>query len=66
MNLNSYLDLAIEAANAASIAILNERQNLKIWQKEDNSPVSSADLISNEILTQNLAKTEKFRIFLAY
>lgn len=58
MNLNSYLDLAIEAANAASIAILNERQNLKIWQKEDNSPVSSADLISNEILTQNLAKTD--------
>lgn len=57
MNLDSHLDLAIEAANAASIAILNERKNLKIWQKKDKSPVSSADLISNEILTQSLAKT---------
>lgn len=57
MSLTSYLNLAIDAANAASVAILNERKNLKIWQKEDNTPVSSADLASNEILTQNLAKT---------
>ncbi len=57
MKLNSYLDLAIEAANAASVAILNERKSLKIWQKEDRSPVSSADLISNEIITQKLTKT---------
>ncbi len=57
MNLSPLLDLAIEAANAASAAILNERKNLKIWQKEDSSPVSSADLISNELITQKLAET---------
>lgn len=34
MKLNSLLELALEASNEASKAILKEKENLKIWQKK--------------------------------
>lgn len=47
--LDNLLKTAIDASNEASKAILKERKNLQIWQKQDQSPLTSADLASNEI-----------------
>lgn len=57
MNLNSCLSLALDASEKASKAILDSKSNLKIWQKEDKTKVSSADMASNEILTQMLSSS---------
>lgn len=58
MNLDSLLSLALDAANEASKAILDERKKLKVWQKDDKSPVSSADLLANSILFETLSKSD--------
>lgn len=58
MKLDSLLELALNASKKASRAILSEQKSLKIWQKEDGSPLSSADLISNEILCDELSKSD--------
>lgn len=58
MNLDYLLELAIQASNEASKVILKERENLKIWQKEDKSPVSSADLAANAIITEILSQSD--------
>lgn len=56
--LDTLLYLALSASKKAARAILNEQKSLKIWQKEDGSPLSSADLASNEILCDELAKSD--------
>ncbi|MBM0637720.1 3'(2'),5'-bisphosphate nucleotidase CysQ [Campylobacter sp. VicNov18] len=58
LNLDKLLSLAMDGAYAASKAILKERQDLKIWQKEDKSPLTSADLASNEILNEILRSSD--------
>jgi len=58
MNLDSHLNLALEAAQKASKAILKARENLEVWKKDDGSALSSADLASNEILCDILGKSE--------
>ncbi|KAA6225133.1 MULTISPECIES: 3'(2'),5'-bisphosphate nucleotidase CysQ [unclassified Campylobacter] len=58
MNLDTCLNLALDAANQASKAILNERKQLKVFKKDDGSPLSSADLVSNEIICEILAKSD--------
>lgn len=55
--LDSLLELALNATKAAGEAILREQKTLKIWQKPDGSPLSSADLASNEVLCQSLAQS---------
>ncbi|EAH5863531.1 3'(2'),5'-bisphosphate nucleotidase CysQ, partial [Campylobacter coli] len=55
---DNLLKTAIDASNEASKAILKERKNLQIWQKQDQSPLTSADLASNEILNDILGKTD--------
>lgn len=52
------LTLALEAANKASKALLKERKTLEIWQKDDDSPVSSADLAANESICEELLKSD--------
>ncbi|XAK01951.1 inositol monophosphatase family protein [Campylobacter coli] len=56
--LDTLLKTAIDASNEASKAILKERKNLQIWQKQDKSPLTSADLASNEIINDILGKTD--------
>ncbi len=56
--LDNLLKTAIDASNEASKAILKERKNLQIWQKQDKSPLTSADLASNEIINDILGKTD--------
>lgn len=58
MNLDFLLDLALNASKKAGKAILNERKSLEIWKKDDGSPLSSADLASNEILCEELKKSD--------
>ncbi|ASQ31164.1 adenosine-3'(2'),5'-bisphosphate nucleotidase [Campylobacter avium LMG 24591] len=58
MKLNSLLELALEASNEASKAILKEKENLKIWQKKDLSPLSSADVLANELISEILGKSD--------
>ena len=57
-NLDRLLDLALNAAKAASEAILREQKALKVWQKADDSPLSSADLASNQALCEALKPTD--------
>ncbi|WP_300702461.1 inositol monophosphatase family protein [uncultured Campylobacter sp.] len=58
MNLDSLLSLALEASNKASDAILREKENLNTWKKDDNSPLSSADVAANEIINEILGKSD--------
>lgn len=58
MNLDKLLQLALNASKKASKAILNEQNSLKIWHKKDGTPLSSADLLSNEILCDELSKSD--------
>lgn len=58
MHLDALLDLALSASKKASRAILSEQKSLKIWHKKDGSPLSSADLASNEILCDELSKSD--------
>ncbi|TQR33841.1 3'(2'),5'-bisphosphate nucleotidase CysQ [Campylobacter sp. MIT 99-7217] len=57
MNLDDLLELALSASHEASKAILKEKQNPQIWQKNDRSPLTSADLASNEALCKILKKS---------
>ncbi len=53
------LDIAIEAAKEAGNAILEIYQsNFEISKKKDNSPITEADLKSNEIIKEILSQTE--------
>ncbi len=58
LNLDKFLEIAINASNQASKAILEERKNFKTWEKEDKSPLTSADLASNKILNDILGSTD--------
>ncbi|RQD66562.1 3'(2'),5'-bisphosphate nucleotidase CysQ [Campylobacter hepaticus] len=58
LNLDKLLQIAIKASKQASKAILKERKNLQIWKKEDKSPLTSADLASNQILSDVLGSTD--------
>lgn len=58
LNLDKFLQIAINASNQASKAILEERKNFKTWEKEDKSPLTSADLASNKILNDILGSTD--------
>ena len=58
MNLDSLLQLTLNASKKAARAILREKAQLQIWQKNDGSPLSSADLVANEILCDELAKSD--------
>lgn len=56
------LDIAIEAVNKAGKAILKlYQEDLETYIKSDNSPITEADLKSNEIITKILSKT-KYKI----
>lgn len=58
LNLDKFLEIAINASDQASKAILEERKNFKTWEKEDKSPLTSADLASNKILNDILGSTD--------
>lgn len=58
MNLDRLLDMALEASVKASKAILDIKDDLKVWQKDDFSPLSSADLASNEALIEILSQSD--------
>lgn len=58
MHLDNLLTLAIDASTKAGEAILKEKKDLKIWQKDDDTPVSSADLTSNAILNEILGQSD--------
>jgi len=53
------LDIAIKAAKEAGNAILEIYQrNFEISKKNDNSPITEADLKSNEIIKEILSQPE--------
>ena len=53
------LDIAIQAAKEAGNAILEiYQENFKISKKSDDSPITEADLKSNEIIKKILSQTE--------
>ena len=53
------LDIAIKAANDASNAILEIYQgNFKTSKKKDNSPITDADIKSNEVIKNILLQTQ--------
>ena len=53
------LDIAIEAASKAGEAILEiYQQEFESQQKQDDSPITEADLKSNDIIKKILSKTE--------
>ncbi len=53
------LDIAIEAANKAGKAILElYQEDLETYTKSDDSPITEADLKSNEVITKILSKTK--------
>ena len=58
LDLDKFLQIAINASNEASKAILKERENFKTWEKKDKSPLTSADLASNKILDDILGSTD--------
>ncbi|NLY03895.1 MAG: 3'(2'),5'-bisphosphate nucleotidase CysQ [Campylobacter sp.] len=51
------LELAKKAALDASYEILKHYEDFKIYTKEDNSPLTSADLAANEIILETLKPT---------
>lgn len=53
------LEIAVKATIEASFEVLKQyHSNFKVQLKEDNSPVTSADLAANEILTSYLKNTQ--------
>ncbi len=53
------LDIAIKAANDAGNAILEIYQrNYKVSKKSDDSPITDADLKSNEVIKKILSQTQ--------
>ncbi len=53
------LDIAIQAAKEAGNAILEiYQENFEISKKSDDSPITEADLKSNEIIKEILSQTE--------
>lgn len=57
MNLDELLELALKAGERAGAAIVASKKDLKIWQKDDGSPFSSADLAANEAICEVLAQS---------
>ena len=57
-NLDNLLKIALTASNEACKAILKERKNLITWQKADKSPISSADIASNETINEILKSSD--------
>lgn len=57
-NLDNLLNLALDASKKASKAILEVRNDIKIWEKDDKSIVSTADMISNEIICDILSSSD--------
>ncbi len=54
------LDIAIQAAKEAGNAILEiYQENFKISKKSDDSPITEADLKSNEIIKEILSQIER-------
>ena len=52
------LDIAIEAAMKAGEAILEiYHENYKKFTKDDDSPITDADLMSNEVIKKILSQT---------
>lgn len=58
MDLDNLLELTLKAGTKASEAILKSKKDLKIWQKDDGSPFSSADLSANEAICEVLAQSK--------
>lgn len=58
------IDSIISIAQDAGKAILSvyNNKNFKIQIKSDNSPITEADLISNEIITNGLKKVSSIPI----
>lgn len=54
MGLDGLLKLAVDASLAAAKAVASERKDLQVWQKDDGTLLSSADLISDEIISLKL------------
>lgn len=54
MGLDSLLKLAVDASLGAAKAIMGEQKSLQVWHKDDGSLLSSADLISDEIISLKL------------
>ena len=57
-NLDWLLNLALDASKNAGKAILDVRSDIKIWEKDDKSLVSTADMISNQILSDALLSAD--------
>lgn len=58
MNLESLLQIAIQSAKLAGVEVLKyyTRGNYTAETKEDNSPVTSADIAANEVLMAELSR----------
>ena len=51
------LNLATTAAKEAGNEILKHYEKFEIYEKEDNSPLTTADLAANEIILKILGKS---------
>lgn len=61
MNLDSLLNIGLEAINAGAKAILEIKsasKNMQVWKKENNTPLSEADIAANTAITEILSKTK--------
>ena len=60
MKLSQLLEIAVTAALEAGSEIMGiyNSDKIKVDFKDDNSPLTNADLMSNEIILSHLAKTE--------
>lgn len=55
--MNELLNLAVAAAKAAGKEILKHYDDYKLYKKDDNSPVTTADLAANEAIFKILEKS---------
>lgn len=58
MNLDKLLDLSLQAGKEACKILLEYKDKNTLWTKEDHSPVGLADIKSNEIISEVLAKSD--------
>ena len=60
MKLSQLLEIAVTAALEAGSEIMGiyNSDKIKVDFKDDNSPLTNADLMSNEVILSHLAKTE--------
>nr|WP_034574529.1 inositol monophosphatase family protein [Helicobacter saguini] len=52
------LNLGIEAINAGGNAILKTQNNMQIWEKENKTPLTNADIAANEAICAILSKSK--------